>query len=535
MERRPENLVRKPLACVSVAEYVIVGAGSAGCVLAEALSTRHSVALIEAGGDDRAPEVAIPAAFSKLFKTSRDWDFSTEPEPAATERSLYLPRGKMLGGSSSINAMLYVRGRPSDYDGWERGGASTWGWDSVLPYFRSMEGNSLGDDSYHGSSGPLRVENIRRPNELSRVFVDAAMAWGLEPNRDFNGARSDGVGFFQVTQRRGRRWSAADAYLRPALTRPTLHLVTAALVRRVLFTGTRAIGVEYEKDREVLSVEATREVILAAGTYGSPHLLQLSGVGDSDHLTSLGIDMVVPNPAVGQNLQDHPVAGVLYESRFPGTLDDAEHAVELARWLLFRSGRLTSPVAEACAFVRSSPDLDEPDLQFHFAPVNFDAHGMTSHDGHAFSIGPVLVNPTSRGTVLARSPDPATAPAITTNCLSDRGEVAALVRGIEIAREIVERTPFDRYRGEELKPGSDIRDPAALEQYVRDNVELLYHPVGTCRMGSDEGAVVDPQLRVRGTEGLRVVDASVMPRVTSGNTNAPTMMIAARAADLILS
>jgi choline dehydrogenase len=535
MERRTGNLVQKSLACVIVAEYVIVGGGSAGCVLAEALSTRHSVTLIEAGGADRAPEVAIPAAFSKLFKTHRDWALATEPEPGASERSLYLPRGKMLGGSSSMNAMLYVRGRQSDYDAWEGRGSAGWGWGSVLPYFRSMESNARGEDPFHGSTGPLHVSDIKRPNELSRAFVEAAMAWGLHPNRDFNGANSDGVGFFQVNQRKGRRWSAADAFLRPALARPTLDVVTDALAHRVLFTGKRATGVEFEKDGEILRAEATREVILAAGTYGSPHLLQLSGIGDPAHLGSIGIDTVVANPGVGHNLQDHPVAGVVYESRFPGTLDDAENVVEMARWLLFRTGRLTSPIAEACAFVRSSPDLDEPDLQFHFAPVNFDGHGLTPYDGHAFTIGPVLVNPTSRGTVLARSSDPATAPAITTNCLSDPGEVAALARGIEIAREIVDRAPFDAYRGPELKPGPDIRGRVELGQYVKDNVELLYHPVGTCRMGSDDSAVIDPQLRVIGTEGLRVVDASVMPRIISGNTNAPTMMIAAKGADLILS
>jgi choline dehydrogenase-like flavoprotein len=535
MERRIEKIARNSLPCVPVADYVIVGAGSAGCVLAETLSTRHSVALIEAGGDDRAPEVAIPAAFSKLFQTSRDWGLTTEAEPNASGRSLYLPRGKILGGSSSMNAMLYVRGRPSDYDTWESSGATGWDWGSVLPYFVAMEGNVRGDDQFHGSSGPLRVEDIRRPNELSRAFVEAAMSWGLDPNRDFNGATSDGVGFFQLTQKRGRRWSGADAFLRPAMARPTLEVITGAMAGRVVLTGNRATGVEYHKDGEIRHVEASREVIVAAGTYGSPHLLQLSGVGDPDHLRSVGIEPIVSNPGVGRNLQDHPVAGVLYETSYPGTLDDAENLVEMARWFLFRSGRLTSPVAEAGAFVRSSPEIEEPDLQFHFGPVNFDGHGLAPFDGHAFTIGPVLVNPTSRGTVMARTPDPATPPSIVTNCLSDPLEVNALIRGIEIAREIVEESGFDPFRGAELKPGREVRSHEDLEQFVRDNVELLYHPVGTCRMGSDDGAVIDPDLRVNGTEGLRVVDASVMPRVISGNTNAPTMMIAARAADLILT
>lgn len=516
-------------------DYVVVGAGSAGCVLADALSTRHSVTLIEAGPRRLPVNVSIPAAFSKLFRTRLDWDLSSEPEVHAANRRLYLPRGRMLGGSSSMNAMLYIRGRPSDYDGWESSGAIGWGWDSVLPLFREMESNSRGADEFHGDSGPLRVEDIREIRPLSRRFVEAAIAAGLPANRDFNGVTQLGSGFFQVTQRRGRRWSAVDAFLRPALARPTLELRPEARATRVLLEDGRAVGVEYIQDGQTCVVEAEAGVIVSAGAFGSPHLLQLSGVGDPDHLRSISVDPLVENPQVGRNLHDHPVAAVIYQSTLNDTLDEAENPVELIRWLLFRRGKLTSPVAEACAFVASSPQRSEPDLQFHFGPVNFDKHGLEPYDGHAFTFGPVLVNPKSRGSVLADSPDPLRAPRIRVNCLAAQDDVDALVRGVEITRDIADQEAFDPHRGRELKPGAALRSRQDLETFVRQNVELLYHPVGTCRMGSDDLAVVDPELRVNGVVGLWVADASVMPTVTSGNTNAPTMMIAARAARMILN
>ena len=513
---------------------MIVGAGSAGCVLAERLSASHSVVLLEAGGDDRSPEVVVPAAFSKLFKTERDWNFSSEPEPAADGRSLYLPRGKMVGGSSGMNAMLYVRGRPSDYDGWAEAGATGWDWDTVLPVFREMESNSRGEDDFHGDSGPVRVEDQRAPNPLSRRFVEAAIAAGIPPNRDFNGQDQEGVGFFQVTQRRGRRWSAADAYLKPALRRPTLELVTAAKASRLIIEKETARGVEYHSDGNVSRVEAEAGVILAAGSYGSPHLLQLSGVGDPDHLAGVGIPVVVSSPEVGENLQDHPIAGAMYESLLPGTLDDAENMVEMLRWLVLRRGRLTSPVAEAGAFVRSLPHMAEPDLQFYFGPVSFDNHGLEPFDGHAFTFGPLLLNPMSRGWVRARDDDPTSSPAIQVNCLTERHDLDALIRGMEIAADIAARGPLDPYRGRRIHPAPGVASQDELANFIRGKVELLYHPVGTCRMGSDDTAVVDPELRVNGVERLRVVDASVMPTITSGNTNAPTMMIAERAARMIL-
>ncbi|MGB8361309.1 MAG: FAD-dependent oxidoreductase [Acidimicrobiia bacterium] len=516
-------------------DYVIIGAGSAGCVLADRLSASHSVVLLEAGGSDRAMEVAIPAAFSKLFKTERDWDFSTDPEPGADDRSLYLPRGKMLGGSSSMNAMLYIRGRPSDYDGWAEAGAVGWDWASVLPVFTEMEANSRGADEFHGESGQVLVDDLRVVNPLSRAFVAAAMQAGIAANADFNGAVQEGTGFFQVTQRRGRRWSAADAFLRPAMSRPTLEVVTDALVTRVLIEGGRATGVEYVKEGRTELVSARAEVVVAAGAYGSPQLLQLSGIGDPEHLRRIGIEPVVESRSVGENLQDHPVTMVMYDTPFEGSLDDADSLPELARWLVGRRGRLTSPGAEACAFVRSGPDVDEPDLQFHFGPVCFSEHGMSDFAGHAYTFGPVLVSPRSRGHVQTRSADPTLPPAILTNSLSDPADLEALVSGLELAREIGAQSAFDPYRGTELSPGPDVSTRDELIAYVRQRLELLYHPAGTCRMGSDDGAVVDPRLKVRGVDGLRVVDASVMPTVVSGNTNASTMMIAARGAELILA
>ena len=514
-----------------VADYVIVGAGSAGCVLAETLSARHSVTLIEAGGSDRIPEVAVPAAYSKLFRSDRDWAYSTEPEPGALGRRLFLPRGKMLGGSSSLNAQLYIRGRPSDYDGWAELGATGWDWKSVLPVFVRMENNTRGPSLSHGNSGPMLVTDQRSINPLSRRFVTAAIAAGIGPNPDFNDGYQTGVGYFQVTQKRGRRWSAADAFLRPALRRPTLRLVTGTTVTKVVIANGRAVGVEGLSGGRPQLFRAEAEVILACGTFGTPHLLQLSGVGAPDHLQALGIEVSVENRNVGENLQDHPAVAVVYDSLLGGTLDDAENPAEMARWAMFRRGRLTSPVAEAAAFVKSSDERDEPDLQFHFGPVNFENHGMEPYDGHGFSIGPVLITPESRGSVKAKSADPRQHPAIVTNSLTEPTDLEALVSGVEVAREIAAQNPLAQARGAELHPGPEVPD---LEHFVRSRMELLYHPVGTCRMGSDDDSVVDPQLRARGIEGLRIIDASVMPKIISGNTNAPTMMIAARGAELIL-
>ena len=517
-------------------DYVIVGAGSAGCVLANRLSEDPSVRvlLIEAGGKDRHPNIKIPAAFPKQFRTRLDWDLATEPEPFCDNRSLYVPRGKGLGGSSSMNAMLYVRGNPLDYGGWVEAGASGWGWDDVLPYFLKAEDNQRGASDYHATGGPLRVEDERSPRPLTGRFLAACETAGVPRIDDYNGPEQDGAAIAQVTQRNGRRWSTADAYLRPALKRPNLEVVTGALVSGLELENGAARGVRYSRRRggEQLA-RAGREVILSAGAIGSPQLLLLSGIGPADQLRQLGLPVNHDLPGVGENLQDHPYVTCVWDVPAGGSLADAEKPKALLEYLLRRSGPLTSPVAEAFAFVRSRPGLPAPDLQFHFAPAYFVDNGFEEYDGHAITSGPVLVKPKSRGWVRLRSADPSAKPRILTNSLAAEEDVAALRAGVQRAREIAAAGPLAAVVGRELFPGPEVDTDAAIAADVRRRVELLYHPVGSCRMGSGEDAVVGPDLRVRGVEGLRVADASVMPVIPAGNTNAPTIMVAEKAADLI--
>jgi choline dehydrogenase len=517
-------------------DYVVVGAGSAGCVLAGRLSEDPSVRvlLIEAGGKDRHPNIKIPAAFAKQFRTKLDWDLATEPEPHCAGRSIYVPRGKGLGGSSSMNAMLYVRGNPLDYEGWAEAGASGWGWDDIKPYFLRAEDNQRGDSEHHATGGPLRVEDERSPRPLTGRFLASCAAAGIPRIDDYNGPEQDGASIAQVTQRNGRRWSTADGYLRPALKRPNLEVVTGALVEGIEIEDGAATGVRYSPRRGGQQLaRAEREVILSAGAIGSPQLLMLSGVGPAEQLREHGIDLVHDLPGVGENLQDHPYVVCVWDVPAGGSLADAEKPKALLEFLLRRSGPLTSSVAEAFAFVRSRPGLPSPDLQFHFAPAYFVDNGFQEYDGHAITMGPVLVKPKSRGWVRLGSADPSAKPRILTNSLSEREDVEALVSGIHVARRIAAEEPFAEVLGRELFPGSDLDGDEALVEDARQRAELLYHPVGTCRMGSDDDAVVDPELRVRGLDRLRVVDASVMPVIPSGNTNAPTIMVAERAADLI--
>ena len=514
------------------ADYVIVGAGSAGCVLANRLSENPGVKvlLLEAGGRGLHPNIAIPAAFAKQFKTRLDWDFSTEPEPHCDNRSLFMPRGKGLGGSSAMNAMLYVRGRPLDYDLWETPG---WGWHDVRPYFLRSEDNARGESEHHAVGGPLRVADERSPRALTGRFLAAAEEAGIPRVDDYNGPEQDGTSLVQVTQHNGRRWSANDAYLRPVRSRENLEIVTGAQVRRIEVDGGRATGVAYRdrKGREHRA-EAGREVLLSAGALASPHLLMLSGIGPADQLREAGLDVEVDAPEVGQNLQDHPFYSCVWEVTGE-SLADAEHPRYLLEWLLRRSGPLTSSVAEAFAFVRSRPGLPAPDLQFHFAPTYFVDHGFDEFDGHALTLGPVLISPRSRGSLTLTSADPAAKPRIQTNTLAEPEDVLALVAGVKVARRVVAAAPLAAVSKREMLPGGDAETDEDIAARIRAGVELLYHPVGTCRMGVGDDSVVDPELRVRGLDGLRVIDASIFPVIPGGNTNAPTVMVAERAADLI--
>ena len=515
-------------------DHIIVGAGSAGCVLANRLTEDGSrrVLLLEAGGPDTKREIHIPAAFSKLFKTDLDWDYQTEPEPGMAGRQLYWPRGKVLGGTSSMNAMIYVRGHRLCYDRWAALGNDGWGWDAVLPYFVRSEDQQRGADAYHGVGGPLSVSDLLEPNPLSEAFVEAAEEIGLGRNSDFNGESQQGAGFYQVTQRDGKRCSTALAYLKPALDRPNLEVRTHAHATRILFEGRRAVGVEYSRRGRIQSVSAERDIVLSGGAINSPQLLMLSGVGPADHLTDLEIDVVQDLQGVGRNLQDHPVVAVAYRSKRPVSLARAEGLGQVLRYLLFRKGMLTSNVGEAGAYVRVHKDAEMPDLQFHFAPVYYLDHGFTPGPGHGFTIAPTLVAPLSKGGITLRSTDPFDAPRIQPYYYYERRDVETMVEGVKLARKIAASVAFEPFCESEFRPGSDIDDDG-LEAFVRERSETLYHPTSTCKMGTDPWAVVDPQLHVYGIKGLRVADASVMPEITNGNTNAPTIMIAEKAADLI--
>ncbi|HEX3434010.1 MAG TPA: GMC family oxidoreductase N-terminal domain-containing protein [Solirubrobacteraceae bacterium] len=518
-------------------DYVIVGAGSAGCVLANRLSEDPSVRvlLLEAGKKDRSPNIKIPAAFPNQFHTKLDWDYTTEPEPHVDNRSLYIPRGKSVGGSSSMNAMLYVRGRPLDYDAWEAQGAPGWGYRDVLPYFIKSEDNARGASEFHGAGGPLRVSEQRSPRAMDRRLLAASQAAGIPTIADYNGPEQDGASMFQVTQRNGQRFSAADAFLRPALKRPNLEVRTGVSVLGVELEGERAVGVRVRKGRsgeELLRAE--REVLLSAGSINSPQLLLLSGIGPADELRAAGVQARHDLPGVGRNLQDHPFVTVIWEVSDPTTLYGADKPKALAEWLLRRSGKLSSTVAEVVAFTRTRGGLPAADIQFHMGAAYYEDHGAETYEGHCMVIAPVLVSPKARGQVWLRSADPTAKPRIITNTLSEPDDVESLLAGMTLAREIAGQSPLRETLVSELKPGSATATREDLEADLRRRLMLIYHPVGTARMSdTHEQAVVDSQLRVHGLRGLRVIDASVMPVIPGGNTNAPTIMVAERGADLI--
>jgi choline dehydrogenase len=521
-------------------DYVIVGAGSAGCVLANRLSEDPavSVLVIEAGGADRSPKIKIPAAFSEQFRTKLDWAYETDPEPGCDDRRLFVPRGRSLGGSSSMNAMLYVRGCAADYDGWASDGCEGWSWRDVLPYFKRSENREGPGAEAHGTGGPLNVADAVSPRGLTALMIEAARANDYPLDPDYNDGEPDGVCRVQVNQKNGRRWSAADAFLRPARKRPNLTILPRATVLGIELRSGRATGVRYATGRSgsTAIAEASREVILAAGAIGSPQLLQVSGIGASEDLAAVGIEQRVELDGVGKNLQDHPYVVGIWESAVGQSLYDAQKPRAAAEFLLRRTGPLTSTVAEAFLWTRFDREATAPDLQFHLAPAYFADNGFEEFEGHAFTLGPVLVSPRSRGRVTVRSANPAVKPSILGNHLTDPFDIAALVEGVKLARRLVATEPLAAATAREIYPGPAVGDTdEAIEADVRRRCQLLYHPVGTCRMGTDDEAVVDPELRVRGVESLRVVDASVMPTITRGNTHAPTVMIAEKAADLIRS
>lgn len=518
-------------------DLILVGAGSAGCVLAERLSRDPNVRvlLLEAGGDERRREISIPAAWPKLFGSECDWSYRTEPNPGLDGRPLFVPRGKMLGGTSSLNAMVYVRGHSADYDEWAAAGCHGWSYRDLLSYFKRSESNSRGASDYHGAGGPLAVSDQRAPNPISRAFVEAAVAAGLPANDDFNGPRQEGAGFLQSTVRDGRRCSAADAFLRPALARSNLNVRTGAHATRILFDGRRATGVEYRRDGRLHVARAEREVVVACGALNSPQLLLLSGIGPADPLRSHGLPVVRDLPGVGRNLQEHAGGPMLIRCREPLSLLSAESPSNLLRYLLFRRGMLASPGAEAAAFVRTRPEIEAPDVELIALPLLWLNEGFTAPTEHGFTIAAIVLKPRSRGFVTLRSADPFEPPFIHTNHFSDSegADLETAVAGLRVARRIVGTSPLADLAAGEIFPGPEAETDEALANAVRAAGQTIWHPVGTCRMGVDPKSVVDPSLRVHGVDGLRVVDASVMPTIVRGHTHAPTVMIAEKAADLI--
>ena len=523
-------------------DYVIVGGGSAGCVLAARLSEDPAVTvcLLEAGPVDKSVLIHCPAGLAVLAKNgAANWAFQTVPQAGLNGRRGYQPRGKVLGGSSSVNAMIYLRGQAEDYDAWAVACNPGWAWADVLPYFKRAEHNERGADAFHGTGGPLNVKDLTSPNRFGPIFVEAAQQAGHAANADFNGARQEGVGMYQVTQRNGERFSVAKGYLTPNLERENLTLVTSAHTQRLLFDGRRASGVEVKVGSETKTFSARREVLLCAGALQSPQLLMLSGIGPAGHLRALGIEVRQDLPGVGGNLHDHvDVVQVLdapkLKDLFGLSLAGAIRTIRgIFEWRRHRRGMLTTNFAEAGGFIRSRPEEERPDLQLHFVIGKLVDHGRKTVFGHGYSCHVCLLRPKSRGSVRLASTDPNAAPLIDPNFLAEPDDMERLVRGFKAMRRILEQPALAAHGARELAASAGARSDAEIEAFIRGHADTIYHPVGTCRMGNGPMDVVDAELRVHGLTGLRVVDASIMPAIVSGNTNAPTVMIAEKAADMI--
>lgn len=524
------------------ADFVIIGSGSAGSAMAYRLSEdgKHSVIVIEFGGPDIGPLIQMPAALSfPMNMDTYDWGFASEPEPHLGGRSLVTPRGKVIGGSSSINGMVYVRGHAHDFDHWAEMGAQGWSYADVLPYFKRMENVKGGQQGWRGTDGPLHIQRGRRENPLFHAFVEAGHQAGFEITDDYNGEKQEGFGAMEQTIHQGRRWSAANAYLKPALKRKNVQMVKG-LARKIIIENNRATGVEVEAGRNVTVIKARREVIIAASTINSPKLLMLSGIGPAAHLAEHGIPVVADRPGVGANLQDHMEVYIQQECLQPITLYSQLNLVSKAmigaQWLFFKSGHGATNHFESAAFVRSRAGVDYPDIQYHFLPVAIRYDGKAAAEAHGFQahVGPMRSK--SRGSVTLRSADPRDKPKILFNYMSHQDDWADFRHCVRLTRDIFGQAAFDPYRGREIQPGADIQSDEAIDDFIRDHAESAFHPCGTCRMGAanDPLAVVDPECRVIGVDGLRVADSSIFPRITNGNLNGPSIMTGEKAADHIL-
>jgi choline dehydrogenase len=526
---------------MSLYDYVIIGSGSAGSVLAKRLiddALHLRILVLEAGPEDKSLLLKMPAGFASLGeKSPYNWHYETVPQTHCNDRRMRWPRGKTLGGSSSINAMLYIRGHAYDYDHWRQLGNNGWAYQDVLPYFKKAENNERIADDFHGKGGPLNVADQSEPLAINEAFLKAAEQAGHKRVTDFNGAEQDGVGYYQVTQKDKQRWSTASAYLRPGVERGNKNVIveTGALVERIILDGTRAMGVRYVKDGRDEVARVSREIILCGGAINSPQLLMLSGIGPADHLKSVGIRPLVDLPGVGGNLQDHLDAGVLAFCKGNDTYDRANKLWSLYQYVSKKKGPGTSPIAESGGFLRTQPGLAAPDVQLHFLPVMVIDHGRTRLKKSGITLHACALRPESKGTIRLAGTNPRQHPLIDANYLAERKDLDTLVAGVKMSRDILAQSGWDPYRADEYRPGNAAKSDADIAKWIRAECETIYHPVGTCKMGPDNDpmAVVDDKLFVRGVEGLRVVDASVMPSLIGGNTNAPTIMIAERTAALM--